>query len=523
MSRRLTRTEYTNALRDLIGFTLPELQEVPSDGAGGEGFDTAGDALFTSTIHVERYLANADRMIELALPDSLPKVASTEDGVPDAVQVAFRNQVLIESPSDKINDVEAAKKIIERWARRAWRRPVRGEEVERLLQLFQTVRQNGGTFVTAIREPLKAVLVSPHFLFVVEPEPGPGGIQPLTPHQLATRLALFLWASVPDDRLLELADQNQLRDEAILRGEVQRMLRDPRARGLAESFGMQWLGLSQMLNTIKPDPMVFPEFNGELARDLHEEAIRQLMYVLCENRSINELIDADYVWVNERLARHYGLTMPADSGWQKQSLENRNRGGVITLGAVLASTAYPRRTSPVLRGRWILEEVLGSQVPPPPPNVPPLEEVSSNATAQSLRERLEIHRTKADCAGCHNRMDPLGFGLENFDALGRWRTTDAGLTVDASGKLPSGESFQSPAELKQVLLKRQGEFHGHFVRKLVGYALGRNLNKFDGCVIEDCLKQLSAHEFRTGIVFEQIALSFPFQHRYFKSTSTAQN
>jgi hypothetical protein len=232
-----------------------------------------------------------------------------------------------------------------------------------------------------------------------------------------------------------------------------------------------------------------------------------------------ELIDADYVHVNGHLADHYGLDLPADAPWQLLAVDDARRGGVITLGAVLTSASYPRRTSPVLRGRWVLEELLGDQVPPPPPDVPALEE-GQTGDSLSLRQRLEIHRKNPQCAACHNRMDPIGFGLENFDGLGRWRNTIDDVPIDASGKLPSGEAFRGPQQLKEVLLRRSGQFEQHLVKKMLGFALGRELNKFDQCVIEDCLKKLNSNDHRSRAIIETIVTSYPFQHRYFKA---AQN
>ena len=229
-----------------------------------------------------------------------------------------------------------------------------------------------------------------------------------------------------------------------------------------------------------------------------------------------DLMDADYVYVNGRLATHYGFDLPADAPWQRLKTDDRKRGGVITLGAVLMNTSYPRRTSPVLRGRWILEEVLGGKVPPPPPGVPALEAAEASAAA-TLRERLEIHRRDPTCASCHNRMDPLGFGLENFDALVRWRTEDQGQPIDANGKLPSGEVFEGPEALKQTLQKRSGEFKKHVSKKMLGFALGRELNQFDQCVIDDCLEALDSQDQRAAAIVETIVTSYPFQHRFFKA------
>ena len=520
MSRRLTRTEYRHAVSDLLGLDLLPGEEPPSDGAGGEGFDTFGDALFTSTIHLESWLAVADRLIETALPDTTEGL-STEavdrrqrllppGAAKDNVHVAGSSDGFVESDED-------AETCIREFARRAWRRPVTDDEVGNLMRLYRDARGRNLGFVAALRQPFKAILVSPHFLFVVETEPGEAGIHRLTNHQLATRLALMIWSSLPDERLLGRADAGELHDDEILRQETRRMLQDPRSRALGENFGLQWLGLREFLE-IRPDAEVFPEYSDELAADMREEAIEFVAAVFREDRPLTDLLVSDAVYVNGRLARHYELDLPSDAPWQRVSVQNRSRGGVLTLGSVLTASSYPRRTSPVLRGRWILSELLGDRVPPPPEDVPALEETESDTDAKTLRQRLEIHRQKAECAACHDRMDPLGFGLENFDGIGRWRDRDRGVPIDATGVLPSGQKFSGPDELRLVLLERRDDFLRQFVRKLLGFSLGRELNKFDACIVDECLERLAENDFRSSVLIESIALSYPFQYRYYRES-----
>jgi len=514
MSRRLTRTEYRNAVRDLVGVELRPDELPPSDGAGGEGFDTVGDSLFTSPIHMEAYLVAADRIIETALPDSMEGATAEVVAARDAIPLGSS---ISEEPASDGDRRETAKRCLKQFARRAWRRPVSGDEVERLLTIYDAAATREDTFVAALREPLKAVLVSPHFLFVVESEPSGGGVQRISAHQLATRLALLIWSSIPDQHLLELADDGKLFDEATLRQEVRRMLADPKAVALGENFGLQWLGLREFGSGTRPDAEVFPQFSDELAADMREEAVLTVANVFRDDEPLTRLVDAQYIYANGRLAAYYGLETEQDADWRRVELPDRQRGGVMTMASVLTSSSYPRRTSPVLRGRWILEEVLGSRVPPPPPNVPALEESHEEGKNLTLREQLEVHRKKAECASCHNRMDPLGFGLENFDGIGRWRETDNGQPIDSQGKLPSGDTFSGPEQLKTVIMKRRGEFQKHFVRKLIGFAYGRKLNKFDNCVVDECLKKLKENDLKAAVLIEEIALSYPFQHRYFKS------
>lgn len=511
MSRRLTRTEYQNAIRDLLGVHVEDEINLPSDGSGGEGFDTAGNALFTSAIHIQRYLQVATSAIESV-------VTRTEPGGTDVDQTSLheaRIRLLGDISDAHSSPSEHARTIIEGFARRAWRRPISAEEVDRLLPLFESAYRRHEDFVVAIREPLKAILVSANFLFVVEPESPEGGIQKLTQHQLATRLALFIWSSIPDEELMRLADEGQLETDAQIIEQTRRMLSDPKSRALADNFGIQWLGLTSFLSEARPDTEVYPAYNRQLASDLREEAVRTIDHLFSSNGSLLELLSSSHVHVNGQLASHYGIDLPKDAPWQRFQTADHRYGGVVTLGAVLMNNSYPRRTSPVLRGRWILEEVLGGEVPPPPPDVPALDD-TDGIEARTLRERLELHRKNPECAACHNRMDPLGFGLENFDALGRWRDTDQGKPIDSSGRLPSGNQFEGPGELKKLLVRRSDEFVENFVRKMLGFALGRELNKFDECVVDDCQQRLGSMEYRAHVVIETIVTSYPFQHRYFK-------
>ncbi|TVQ00754.1 MAG: DUF1592 domain-containing protein [Planctomycetaceae bacterium] len=519
MSRRLTAVEYRRAMNDLFGVPLLESETPPSDGGGGEGFDTVGDTLYTSTIHLESYLAIADRVVEAAIDQW--RAAPTES---DSRQRPEWFLVPQDSSGDGADngtgDVSsdanaAARQTLARFARLAWRRPVAEAELDRLLELF-TAAAPGTPYEVAIALPMKAVVLSPHFLFVVESQGEASGVQRLSPHQLATRLALLIWSSIPDELLLDAADRGDLYDDERLVAEVRRLLADPRAIGLGENFGLQWLGLRNF-GEVRPDAELFPDFDAELSDAMRHEAVATVASVFRENRPLTDLIAADHAHANGRLAKHYGWELPADAPWQRVELADPNRGGVITMAGVLTAASYPRRTSPVLRGRWLLEELLGSRVPPPPENVPPLEEPDSSApTATTIRQRLEIHRQNPECASCHDRMDPLGFGLENFDAIGRWRVEDQGLPIDATGELPSGDRFDGPGELKAILLGRSDEFAKHLVRKLLGFALGRSLNKFDQCVVDECLVALKENDYRAGVLIERIVLSYPFQYRYFK-------
>lgn len=512
MSRRLSRAEYNNSIRDLIGLDLRPADRFPSDGSGGEGFDNNGDALFTSAIHVEKYLDAAEYILNSVLKPSAADIARFS---PEAIQVA-RSRLLIAAPGPELPPHEAARGIVARFAERAFRRPVEASEVERLLTVFDRAQRRGDSFETALKLPLKAVLISPHFLFLVEPEPDKDGVYELPDYPLASRLSYFLWASMPDDELLRLAAEGKLRDGGFLREQVRRMLRDPRSRGLAESFTGQWLGLGALGETVRPDPHRFSEFDEALADAMRQEPIYFFDTLLREGRGLLELLDADYTFANERLARHYGIGGVRGTAMRRVPLPDKNRGGVLGMAGVLTVTSFPLRTSPVLRGKWVLEDLLGTRVPPPPPNAGTLPKDDRNAKGLTFRKQLELHRSRSECASCHQRMDPLGFGLENFDAIGRFRTEQAGEPIDAVGELPSGEKFNGPRELRAVLLKQKTEFLRNLTRKMLGYALGRQLYRFDQCVIDDALKALEADGYKAPILIERIVLSYPFRHRYVK-------
>jgi hypothetical protein len=510
-SRRLNRTEYANAMRDLLGVSLTESEIPPQDGSGGEGFDTVGDVLFTSTAHVETYLRAAGGAVERALTLDLGQSDLSQRRILTVVPQSL-------NPESTLSDAEAARKILGRFARRAWRRPVEDLEIDALEKLFLRSLENGNFFVPAITETLQAVLVSPNFLFVVEAEPGGAEIQRLNPHQLVTRLALFLWSSLPDDELLAVADSKAIYTDEVLREQVRRMLKDPRARGLGEAFGLQWLAL-QGTTDRQPDAKIFPEFSPQLSHDLREEAVRFVTLVFQEDRSLRDLIESDWIVINGRLAQHYGLDLAPEAPWQIVALNDRRRGGVVTLGGVLTAASFGHRTSPVLRGKWIMHQLLGTYVSPPPAGVPSIDARSDPNQPLTMRERLERHRVQPECAACHQTMDPLGFCLENYDAIGRWRDSEQGLTIDAAGELPSGEKVVGPEGLKQALLNREQEFYRHLTRKMIGFALGRGLDEFDECLVDRCLRLLGENNHRSGILIEEICRSYAFQYRYFKPSA----
>jgi hypothetical protein len=402
-----------------------------------------------------------------------------------------------------------AEKMVGALARRAYRRAVTPEEVNRLAGLVAQVRSRGDSFAEGIRVALEAVLLSPHFLF--RPEPAARREEPVSDYDLASRLSYFLWSSMPDETLLRAAGQGVLRQPAVLRAQVQRMLEDPKADALVENFAGQWLSL-RILDKRKPDPKQFPRVDDELLDAMRRETTLFTKAILQENRSILEFLDGRSMFVNGPLARHYGIAGVDGEEFQHVQPKDGRRGGVITQGAVLTLSSYATRTSPVLRGRWVLETLLGTPPPPPPADVPALPE-GTHANTASLRQRLEQHRENPNCAVCHDLMDPIGFGLENFDAAGAWREKDGGFPIDNSGRLSSGETFRGPEELRRVLTKQSSMFARNFVEKLITYALGRGLEPGDAPEVDRILKVTAADGYRARTLIQEIINSRVFLMR----------
>ncbi len=413
---------------------------------------------------------------------------------------------------------DAAKTIFSTFASRAFRRPVTDVQIERLLRLYDTAAKNGQVFEECVRLGLKGVLVSPSFLFRVEPDRAtkePGGSYALDDYEVATRLSYFLWSSMPDDALFELAKQGKLRDPAVIEQQVQRMLKDPKSASLVQGFAGQWLELRKMEH-LAPDTKVFPEFTDDLRKALSEETSTYFTSIMREDRSVLEFIDSDYTFLNDRVAKLYGITGVVGAQFRKVQLTDRNRGGLMGQGAILALTSMPTRTSPVKRGKWVMEQLLGDPPPPPPPLVEALDKQGDthDVTKLSLRERMALHRVDPTCNSCHKVMDAIGFGLENFDALGRWRDLDGGGTrIDSAGKLPSGASFGSPAELKRIFIATKDKFIANLTEKMLTYALGRGMEHYDTPTIDQIVTTMAANDHRFSVLVVEIARSHAFLAR----------
>ncbi len=412
---------------------------------------------------------------------------------------------------------KAAREILRQFARRAWRRPIQEQEIKKLTSLFDRGRLRGEPFRQAIKLPLKAILVSPNFLFMTEQSNRQPGIHRISDLELATRLSFFLWHSLPDDELLQLATENKLHQPGVLGSQLKRMLSDQRSYRFATAFAGQWLGTVAVGNSKIPDTNFFkPAYTSELVTDLRRQVGETMHWMLRNNRPMTEWLDCDYVIVNKRLAKHYQIEPIPLSMTKFECItldKNSPRPGIVGLGAVHMLTSYSRRTSPVLRGGWVLETVFGTRLPPPPPNAGNLPGGDKEVAATTVRERLEQHRQNAACAACHDLTDPIGFAMENFDVLGRWRTQEGKNQIDAVGKLPSGETFDGPLELRRVLVHRQHDFRQEMCRRMLGYALGRSLEDADACTVAKLTKRLTENGDRMVELVLGIAESIPFQYR----------
>lgn len=442
------------------------------------------------------------------------EVAGPLEIKPDQYPVAHR-KLITATPSSTTTVLDAAQTSLRPFVNRAFRRRVNEDEIRKYAQLVDASVRDGDNYEQGMQVAVIAVLCSPHFLFRIEQDPNPN--DPKNAHlvgdyELATRLSYFLWSSLPDNELFLLATSGKLREEQTLREQVKRMLADDRSQALADNFASQWLNL-RLLDSASPDPGEFKDFSPELKSDMQRETLAFFMSVVKEDRSVLDFIDGKFSFLNERLAKHYGIKDVSGDEFQRVSLSGTNRGGVLTHASILTLTSNPERTSPVKRGKWILDNMLGAPPPEPPADVPQLDATQKAQPGLSLRKQLEIHRENAVCASCHRTMDALGFGLENFDAIGKFREKEKGQAIDSSGTLPEGESFQGPVELAKVLRGKPNEFTRCMTEKMLTYALGRGLVHYDRCSVDKITKQVAGQEYRFSALVTEIVLSDPFRKR----------
>jgi hypothetical protein len=498
--RRLNRAEYNNTIRDLVGVKIQPADDFPADDVG-YGFDNIGDVLSLPPLLMEKYLAAAEKIVDEAFQSQELKKRLL--GQPPAADAKLRIKM------------EAARKVLGEFARRAFRRAVSDDEVTHFLSLVELADKNGDSYERGVQLALQAILVSPHFLFRIELDKEPNNpdvVQSISDFELATRLSYFLWSSMPDEELFQLAQKGALRKDGNLEAQVRRMLKDPKARALVENFAGQWLNLRN-LKAISPDPGTYPAFDEPLRAAMLKETELFFEAVMREDRSVLDFLDANLTYLNERLARHYGIDGVKGDEFRRVELKSGPRGGVLTQASILTLTSNPTRTSPVKRGKWILENILGAPPPPPPPEVPELSEDKQVVLSGSLRQRMEQHRAKPDCAVCHAKLDPLGFGFENFDGIGGWRTKDGKFAIDPSGVLPDGKAFKGPTELRAILKGKAGEFCSCLSEKMLTYALGRGLEYYDKCALDDLAKRLAQDQYKFSALVIGVVRSDAFQHR----------
>ena len=507
-----------------------DLRNVPDDGqevrfAAKAGPATLAISFVDQTSYLEGMLRPDYRVTsyEYAGDQTIPPaIASVEVSGPynptGRGDTPSRQQIFSCRPDPGMDETGCTSEIVSRLARLAFRRPVTGDDMAMLLDFYRQGRAQGD-FDAGIEMVLRRILVSPDFLFRRETDPegvAPGTGYPITDVELASRLSFFLWSSIPDDELLSMAERGTLRDPEVLGAQVRRMLADPRAGTLVDNFGGQWLYLRN-IRLVTPDPQAFPDFDANLREAMEREMALFLDSQIRDDQSVLDLLTADYTFVNERLARHYGMPGIYGNHYRRIALDGAQdaRRGLLGKGSLLTVTSYAHRTSPVLRGKWLLENVMGTPPPPPPPDIPALEENDETGVApRSVRERLEQHRANPVCASCHRVMDPLGFALENFDGIGRWRDAgDGGDAIDASGTLTDGASVDGPATLRQALVDRGGNFVATVAEKLLTYAIGRGVESFDGPAVRSVVDAAAAEEYRWSALIVGIVQSTPFQMR----------
>ena len=487
---RLSRLEYNNTVRDLLGVDSRPADNFPPDGGGGGGFDNNASTLFVPPVLMEKVLIAATDIVAKAKPELLFHVR----------------------PSDGKDERTAAMESIKWMGMRAFRRPLDAEQLAGFIGLYDGLRKAGGSWEDSIRQSVRALLISPAFLFRVEQDREGHEPQRISDWELATRLSYFLWSSMPDDALFAAAKAGELHQPAVLDREVRRMLADPKARTFTDNFASQWLRTKE-LASVHPSTDKFPEFTPQLRDAMTAEPLEFFYALVRNNLPLSDCLDCDYTFVNADLAKFYGLPEVAPTGFQRVQLTDRNRGGVVTMAGILTLTSYPRRSSPVLRGKWLMEEILGTPPPPAPPMIKSLPTSDKVRNGMTFRQQLEHHRNRPECASCHKTMDQLGFGLENFSPIGQWRTIVADAPVDNNGELPNGQKFSGSLELKALLAQRKDEFTRNLAERMMSYALGRGIEQGDWLAIRQISKAVATSGYTSQELILGIIRSPQFNFR----------
>ncbi|MFN7922280.1 MAG: DUF1592 domain-containing protein [Bryobacteraceae bacterium] len=511
--RRLTKTEYANTLRDLFGVD-PSIADSLPDEVSGQGYLNS-----LSPLQLEQYLTIADKVLRQVVE-------------PPGRKPTVRKPTVVEKrlfgPAKPAGDPrQTAREVARTLARKAYRRPPTEAELDVLVATFDLGTRNKLAYPQALHLMLKAVLVSPQFLFITPAAAGgeaaeSTGIVPLDDYQLASRLSYLLWATMPDEQLMTLADSGKLHQPAVLEAQTKRLLDDPRSRALFDGFGAQWLNVGGLQRQVF-DPALFPQMTPAMRQAMYDEVRLFFESIVRDNENVIRFVDSDYTFLNDAVAAIYGLEKTVQGpAMRKVRLSDGNRGGVLGMPGILAATSFPNRTSPVKRGVWVLEQVLGEHVPAAPPDVPALDKQDQAAVANlTVRQRTELHRTNPVCANCHRILDPIGFGLEKFDAIGRWRDRDTnGQPIDASGELPGAKRFSGPADLKAIIALRNASVARNLVEKLLAYALGRKLEGYDEIVVDDLIGELAGDGYRMRALINGVVTSYPFTHRRIESAKS---
>ena len=497
-ARRLTRDEYNNTVRDLFGIDLRPADSFPTDLTASSGFENSANSLFIQSTMMERYVGAAEAIVTRAIPDT-----------PTTPELRAAEKNLFADANGMTNE-NAVRSVLNRFAERAFRRPVSAEELDRLIGYYSSRRAEGQKFKPAIRDVIQVMLVSPSFLIRTEERPDGPGPQQVNDWELASRLSYFLWASMPDDELFELAKAKRLSDPEVLEAQVARMLSDPRADSLGDLFAAQWLGFKN-LPRVQRDQIDNPWATDSLVDAMHAESAMFFTSIIRSNAPVERLIDARYTFLNEELAGHYRIRGVRGAKMQRVELDGPERGGLLGHASILAITSFPGRTSPVLRGNWILSELLGTPPPPPPPNVSQLNERIAENDRLSQRQKLELHRRNPNCYACHSQIDPLGFGLQEYDWFGRHRQRRRD---DSIGELPGGLRFEGAAGLRQVLVEhRVDDLSSQLTRKMLAYALGRQLEYYDEATVLELRRALDKDGRRVQSLIRAIVLSDAFQKK----------
>ncbi len=492
--RRLTKMEYANTLQDLFGVDRKLADELPDEVFGAGYLNTL------SPLQSEQYLSIANEVLRQIPP-------STET----------QKRLFGDPLAPGADPRAAARNVAHTLARNCYRRPASEAELDVLMQVFDLAQVNKLAYPAALGLMLKAILISPQFLYITPAKAAAPGqkIIPLDDHQLASRLSYLLWATLPDAELSALADAGKLHEPAILKAQVKRLLDDSRSRALFDGFGTQWLGLGDLQRKTF-DTTKFPQMTTAMRSAMVDEARLFFDSILRGNKSVVSFVESDYTFLNETLASLYGLGNDIKGPEMRQvNLTNPNRGGILSMPGILAVTSFPDRTSAVKRGVWVLEQVLGEHVPPAPPNVPPLEKQDQKKVANlTLRQRTELHRTNPVCANCHKILDPIGFGLENFDAIGRWRDQDDTRgPIDGAGELPGGNHFTTPKELKSIIAAKKPELARNLTEKLLAYALCRQLEGYDEIIVDKLMETIAQDDYRMQTLISEIVTSYPFMNQ----------